>query len=116
MIDTMLNLLFKCSHRRLTRPVTPVGKTGGPHGETYVACLDCGKKFAYDTTQMKIGKPLDTAGEAVLHPEVVQTRTGKKLGFALLASLPLFMLIGSALKQKKRPASAERTKEKTIGG
>lgn len=28
MIDTVLNLLFRCSHRRLTRPVTPVSKAG----------------------------------------------------------------------------------------
>ena len=28
MIDTVLNLLFRCSHRRLTRPMTPVTKSG----------------------------------------------------------------------------------------
>ncbi|HKE22200.1 MAG TPA: hypothetical protein VKB88_07395 [Bryobacteraceae bacterium] len=112
MIDTVLNLLFRCPHRRLTRPVTPVGKTGEPHGGTYVACLDCGKHFAYDATQMKIGKPLSNSRSGVLHPAVVRPRTGKKLGFALLASLPLFMLIGSALKSKKRSQAENAEKRR----
>lgn len=103
MIDTVLNLLFRCPHRRLTRPVTPVTKTGVPHGSTYVVCLDCGKQFAYDTKEMRIGKPIETSNDhGVLHPEVVRTPSRKKIGFALLASLPLAMVIGSALKTKKR--------------
>lgn len=103
MIDTVLNLLFRCSHRRLTRPVTPVSKAGVPHGGTYVVCLDCGKQFAYDTKEMRIGKPIQNSHEhGVLHPEVVRTPNRKKIGFALLASLPLAMVVGSALKSKKR--------------
>ena len=104
MIDTVLNLLFRCPHRRLTRPVTPVTKTGVPRGGAYVVCLDCGKQFAYDTTEMRIGKPIESSNEhGVLHPAVVQTPNHKKIGFALLASLPLVMLVGSALKPKKTP-------------
>jgi hypothetical protein len=104
MIDTVLNLLFRCPHRRLTRPVSPVSKVGVPHGDAYVVCLDCGKQFAYDTKEMRIGKPLESSHpDGVLHPEVVQTPGHKKLGFALLASLPLVMVIGSALKRKKVP-------------
>ena len=104
MIDTVLNLLFRCSHRRLTRPVTPVSKTGVPQGSAYVVCLDCGKQFAYDTREMRIGKPLsDSHNGGVLHPEVVRPQAGRKLGFALLASLPLLVTIGSALKPKKQP-------------
>jgi hypothetical protein len=61
MIDSVVNLLFRCRHKRLTRPVTPVTKGGKPHGETYVACLDCGKHFSYDTQQMRMGKALPTA-------------------------------------------------------
>ena len=108
MIDTVLNLLFRCPHRRLTRPVTPVGKAGEPQGGAYVACLDCGKQFAYDTSQMKIGRPLETArGGEVLHPAVVRPRAAKKVGMALLASLPVAMLLGSFLKQKKRSDESE---------
>jgi DNA-directed RNA polymerase subunit RPC12/RpoP len=63
-IDTVLNLLFRCSHRRLTRPVTPVVKAGHPGGQTYVVCLDCGKHFSYDVKEMRIGKQIDARGES----------------------------------------------------
>lgn len=58
MIDSVVNFLFRCRHKHLTRPVTPANKSGKPHAETYVACLDCGKQFSYDTHEMRIGKPL----------------------------------------------------------
>jgi len=48
MIDNVLNLLFRCPHKRITRPMTPVSKGGVPQGDTYVVCLDCGKQFSYD--------------------------------------------------------------------
>ena len=54
MMDSLLNLLFRCSHRRLTRPVAPITKAGQPHSQSYVVCLDCGKKFSYDWTHMRI--------------------------------------------------------------
>jgi hypothetical protein len=57
MMDAVLNLLFCCRHRRITRPITPVHKPGTPSGETYVACLDCGKRFPYDLTNMRVGMP-----------------------------------------------------------
>jgi DNA-directed RNA polymerase subunit RPC12/RpoP len=63
-IDTVLNLLFRCSHRRLTRPVTPVVKAGMPGSQTYVVCLDCGKHFAYDVKEMRIGKQIDARSES----------------------------------------------------
>lgn len=102
MIDTMLNLLFRCSHRRLTRPVTPVTKAGVPHGDTYVVCLDCGKQFAYDLKQMKVGKPIEGShDQGVLRPDAASPPNHKKLRFALWASLPLVVMIGSALKRKQ---------------
>jgi hypothetical protein len=55
-IDSVLNLLFRCAHRRLTRPLTPVSKKGAPQGGSYVVCLDCGKRFDYDLKEMRIGK------------------------------------------------------------
>src|SRR5580765_4048978 len=54
MIDSLLNLLFRCSHRRLTRPVAPVTKAGQPRSESYVVCLDCGKQFQYDLNTMQM--------------------------------------------------------------
>ena len=69
MIDALLNVLFGCSHRKTTFPLTPDRKLGFStarptlHG-TYVVCLDCGKEFDYDWKEMRMG-------EAVLaHREV----------------------------------------------
>jgi hypothetical protein len=101
MIDTVLNLLFRCSHGRLTRPVTPVSKAGVPAGGTYVVCLDCGKQFPYDLNEMRIGKPLEKSHAAgVLRPEL-GSPPRRKLKLALWAGLPLAFLASIALKGKK---------------
>jgi hypothetical protein len=100
MIDTVANLLFRCAHRRLTSPLTPVSKAGVPHGETYVVCLDCGKQFPYDLAEMRIGKPIDNSNDAcVIRPKAPDPKA--KLKLALWASVPLAVLIGAALKTKK---------------
>lgn len=102
MIDTLLNLIFRCSHRRLTRPVTPARRLGVATGATYVVCLDCGKRFAYDTLQMRIGKPL---GPLDAPHSRLATDNGKarRLGMAALwASLPLAVLLGAHAKKKIR--------------
>jgi hypothetical protein len=102
MIDTVLNLLFRCSHRRLSRPVTPVSTTGVPQGETYVVCLDCGKHFAYDTKEMRIGRPInDPRPSGVLQPDRAKAGDRRLKWAALWASIPLAMLIGSHLRAKK---------------
>src|SRR5712691_6517115 len=54
-------MLFRCSHRRTTFPLTQARNTGTDSGETYVVCLDCGKQFLYDWEHMRIGKPVDIA-------------------------------------------------------
>ena len=59
MIDSLLNLLFRCSHKRLSRPVTPVTKPGDSPSETYVVCLECGQQFSYDTRHMRLGKRIE---------------------------------------------------------
>ena len=58
MIDTLANMLFRCAHRRLSRPISPTARPGQPHEESYVVCLDCGKQFSYDAKEMRIGKVL----------------------------------------------------------
>ncbi len=58
MIDAMFNLFFGCRHRNITRPITPVHKVGEAPGDTYVACLNCGKRLHYDLNTMQIGKPI----------------------------------------------------------
>ena len=56
MIDNLLNLLFRCRHRQLTRPLSAASPKDAPH-KAYVVCLDCGKQFDYDLQEMRIKKP-----------------------------------------------------------
>jgi DNA-directed RNA polymerase subunit RPC12/RpoP len=101
MIDTVLNLLFRCSHRRLTRPITPVMKSGQPHGDTYVVCLDCGKQFAYDVQQMQIGKAIDRSPHAgVLSPNLPRSRK-KHVRLALLTALPAAVVLRGLWRRNK---------------
>jgi len=65
MFNTLISSLLGCSHKRTTFPLTPGRSSGGiSRSGTYVACLDCGKEFAYDWKTMQIG-------EAVAVPRVV---------------------------------------------
>src|SRR5579863_7441490 len=73
MIDSLLNLLFRCSHRRLTRPVASITKAGQPHSQSYVVCLDCGKQFEYDVIQMRMGKAIDRSHEVGVVPPDMPT-------------------------------------------
>jgi hypothetical protein len=103
MIDTVLNLLFRCPHHRITRPITPASKVGEPHGATYVVCLDCGKQFTYDLQKMQIGKPVHSSEpRGVLHANMPAPRKSK-LKVALVASaLPVGWLLGAAWNARKR--------------
>lgn len=58
MLGRLFEMLFGCAHRRLSRPVTPSKNTPGDR-QTYVVCLDCGKRLAYDLKDMRVGKVLD---------------------------------------------------------
>jgi len=103
MIDSLLNLLFRCSHRRLTSPVTPVSKDGKAHGDTYVVCLDCGKQFRYDLTKMRIGKPLPISEDiGVLPSGMPRHRTSKLKVAAMVSALPIGMALGSLLTSKRQ--------------
>ncbi len=56
MIDSIFNLIFRCRHGRLSRPITPIDAAGVPQGSPYVVCLDCGKHIEFDAIEMRIGK------------------------------------------------------------
>jgi hypothetical protein len=56
MLRSIFNVLFGCSHQRTTFPLTPGRKNGV--SRTYVVCLDCGKEFAYNWGDMRIGEPV----------------------------------------------------------
>jgi hypothetical protein len=61
--------LSGCSHRRKAFPFTPrsVGayRQPGTGVETYVVCLDCGRKLAYDWTRMRIARQRPSRSEPV---------------------------------------------------
>jgi hypothetical protein len=101
MIDSIANLLFRCSHQRLTRPLSAVTKAGVPHGGTYVVCLDCGKQFSYDVNEMKMGKAIEHSDEACVLPANMPKPQPSKLHMALVAAaIPLGFLLGSALQKR----------------
>jgi hypothetical protein len=119
MIDSLLNLLFRCPHRRLTRPITPMHKPDVPQGETYVVCLDCGKQFSYDWEHMHVGKPVATSETSgVLHHDMPKA-PNTRLKYAMLGTaLPLAVLLGKALTSKKRekPDEVSRKERKEAEG
>jgi hypothetical protein len=106
MIDSIANLLFRCSHQRITRPITPVSKGGDRSAETYVVCLDCGKQFSYDLTEMRIVKPIAVSESAGVL-QVESKKPNKKLRYAAIAAaLPLTAwLVGKSLKKPKKPSA-----------
>ena len=107
MIDSILNMLFRCSHQRLTRPVTPVSRDGESQGGTYVVCLDCGKQFTYDLKLMRVGKPLPRKTETgVLRPDMPGPRRSKLKVAAAASAVPLAFALGSILTSN-RPRNRE---------
>jgi hypothetical protein len=59
MFAKLVDVLFGCRHPRYSFPVTIRGaKARRPQAAvltgTYVACLECGKEFAYDWQKMKV--------------------------------------------------------------
>lgn len=110
MIDSVLNLLFRCRHRRLTRPLAPITKAGQPHSRSYVVCLDCGKQFEYDVNEMRMGKPIDRSHAiGVLRPDMPEPRR-TKMKLALLATVPATFLVGAIMKGRKKAAKAKNGK------
>jgi hypothetical protein len=110
MIDSVLNLLFRCRHRRLTRPVAPITKAGHPHSQSYVVCLDCGKQFEYDLDKMRMGKAIDHSDEASVLPPNVPKPRKTKLMYALLAAVPAAIVLGTVLKGGKRAVKPKDAK------
>ena len=58
MFLTLADWLFGCSHRNTGFPITYRTQGGSREqsqsAETYVVCLDCGKRLAYDWANMRI--------------------------------------------------------------
>jgi hypothetical protein len=100
-IDTVLHLLFRCGHRHLTRPFTPLAKNGIPHRETYVVCLDCTKQFAYDLNEMQIGMVIDHSHDACVLPPGMPHPRKTRFAYALGLAVPVVVLVGAALRARK---------------
>lgn len=65
----LYDLLFGCSHKRCSFPMTVRGKlrrsTAAAFATgTYVVCLDCGKEFPYDWNEMRMVAPTPQASGA----------------------------------------------------
>lgn len=61
MLQSLLNTVFGCSHRRTTFPMTPARRASvkpALGARTYVVCLDCGREFGYDWSEMRVGEPV----------------------------------------------------------
>jgi len=58
MFGKLVDAFFGCRHARYSFPVTIRHAARRPQAAdltgTYVACLDCGKEFAYDWQEMKV--------------------------------------------------------------
>ena len=102
MIDTVVNLLFRCPHRRLTRPFAPITRAGQPHSQSYVVCLDCAKQFEYDFKHMRIGKAVDHSHDDGVVPPQAPTTGKTKLKIGLLAAFPAALVLGALWKDKKK--------------
>ena len=61
MIDSLVNLLFGCRHRRMSLPMSPRSEPGAPAGDAFTVCLDCGKRIAYDLKRMRVKAVEDPA-------------------------------------------------------
>ena len=64
MIKRVFSVLFGCRHKRVTRPITPAHRPGTTAGTAYVACLDCGQQFHYDSKNMRIGEQIVSSAAA----------------------------------------------------
>jgi hypothetical protein len=101
-IDSILNLLFRCAHQRLTRPFSPVSVHGDSQGEAYVVCLDCGKQFTYDLRAMRVGRPIDRSHDASVLPPSIPAPRKKKLKYAMWAAVPVAVAVSVALNKKSK--------------
>jgi hypothetical protein len=59
-------LLFGCTHKNMSFPITVKNGKSGAAARTYVVCLDCAKEFPYSWAEMRIVEsPEGDAGNAL---------------------------------------------------
>jgi hypothetical protein len=72
MINSLIDTIFGCAHKRTTFPLTPSRKSTvseGARSSTYIVCLNCGKEFDYNWKEMRIVSP---AGGLPVSPGTLQ--------------------------------------------
>ena len=73
----LLDVMFGCSHKRCSFPITVRGKQNRTPAAsvtgTYVVCLDCGQEFPYDWNAMKLVEVKPERG-----PETAPAYSGPK--------------------------------------
>jgi hypothetical protein len=74
MLNTFIERLFGCSHRRTTFPITP--KRPSIRLGAYVTCLDCGKEFAYNWDEMRLEAPVAKPVEAIPPSQLARPAQG----------------------------------------
>jgi hypothetical protein len=97
LIDSVINLILRCPHHHLTRPFTPLGKSGLSESETYIVCVDCAKQFTYDLHEMRLGNAIERAKDRRALSGA-GTPPLKALTYAMMAVLPFAILIGAAFR------------------
>jgi hypothetical protein len=83
MIDTVLNLLFRCPHRRLTRPFCPDHPIR-PTPQPELRCVwTAASNSSIDLKEMRIGNAIDHSHDtSVVPPNMTQPRKTKVWNFA----------------------------------
>jgi hypothetical protein len=105
-IDSLFNILFGCSHKRTTFPLTPASISGSGPAQTYVVCLDCGKQFTYDWKSMQRGERVDLSADS---PEVKPKAAKSKLRYvAWISAVPVAWLAVSAAAKVRKRAKSDR--------
>jgi hypothetical protein len=70
MLNSLLNAMFGCSHKRTTFPITPSRRSqlssDVTRKGTYVACLDCGKEFDYNWKEMRMADAVNVSSQTGL--------------------------------------------------
>jgi hypothetical protein len=76
---SLFDLVFGCSHQRCSFPITVKGKlrrsVAASVTGTYVVCLDCGREFPYDWTEMKLVRSKPQSSPA---PSPIAIAPGRK--------------------------------------
>jgi len=109
MFKSLLKLLFRCPHKRMTRPMTPGRRAGAPLGDTYVVCLDCGKQFLYDMKDIN-GKSVPVSPVvSVLHERMPRSKVKTLRYVALASAVPLALIVRAGFKRLRKSSEPRRS-------